>query len=135
MNHRQLEYFIEVYRHKSIKKAAELLMMSPQNLSKIIKGLEEEMNIQLFIRKHNSLEPTWEAQELLSHAEKIVNEFRLIENPESFTRRKVRIYAIDGVVDYFIGDFIQAFCETNPDISLKIMQVSNQQAIEQLQGL
>ena len=42
MNHRQLGYFLEVYKLKSITLAAEKLMISTQGISKTIVGLEKE---------------------------------------------------------------------------------------------
>ena len=38
MSPRQLEYFLEIYNQKSIKKAAEKLIISPQAVSKTIKN-------------------------------------------------------------------------------------------------
>lgn len=50
MSPRQLEYFLEVYNQRSIKKAAEKLIISSQAVSKIIKEIEEELQVELFIR-------------------------------------------------------------------------------------
>jgi len=49
MSPRQLEYFLEVYNYKSIKKAADKLIVSPQAISKTIKEIEIELNVKLFI--------------------------------------------------------------------------------------
>jgi len=50
MSPRQLEYFLEIYNQKSIKKAAEKLIISPQAVSKTIKEIEEELGVKLFLR-------------------------------------------------------------------------------------
>ena len=62
MSPRQLEYFLEIYNQKSIKKAAEKLIISPQAVSKTIKEIEEELGVKLFLRGKKSLEPTAEAE-------------------------------------------------------------------------
>ena len=62
MSPRQLEYFLEIYNQRSIKKAAEKLIISPQAISKTIKEIEEKLNVTLFVRGKKSLEPTAEAE-------------------------------------------------------------------------
>ena len=67
MSPRQLKYFLEIYNQRSIKKAAEKLIISPQAVSKTIKEIEEELQVTLFIRGKKSLEPTTEAVFLKNH--------------------------------------------------------------------
>lgn len=50
MNQRQLSYFLTVMETESIKTAAELLMITPQGLSKTILNLENELGQKLFNR-------------------------------------------------------------------------------------
>ena len=61
MNVRQLSYFMEVYRQGSIAGAARTLFISPQGISKTILSLEEELSVELFIRKGRKLIPTQDA--------------------------------------------------------------------------
>lgn len=130
VNHRQLSYFIEVYKLKSIKKAAEYLMISTQGLSKTIKILEKEMNTILFKGIGGKIEPTKAADELLPHAYRIVEEYKIIESKNEFSRRKLVIYSIDGVIEYLSIDFLKDFYDAFPNISLKIVEVPHQSAIE-----
>jgi DNA-binding transcriptional LysR family regulator len=44
MNHRQLQYFVEVYKEKSISSAARKLYISPQGVSRAIHDLESDLN-------------------------------------------------------------------------------------------
>lgn len=133
MNHRHLIYFIEVYKSKSIKKSAEYLMISPQGISKTIKYLETEMGTVLFKRNGSTLEATRAADELLPHAYRIIDEYRLIENKE-YGRRKLVIYSIDSLIDYFTKDFLIDFYKTFPGISLKIIEVPHQSAIDHVKA-
>lgn len=54
----QIQYFLKVAEMQNIQKAAELLFISPQALSKSIIGLEEELNSHLFTRHKHHLELT-----------------------------------------------------------------------------
>ena len=80
MNQRQLKYFLEVYSLSSITLAAKNLYISPQGLSKTISSLESELGVQLFVHKHNQIQPTSEAARLAIHAQHIINEYDVISN-------------------------------------------------------
>ena len=45
----QLYYFSEVYRNRSISRAADFLHISRQALSHSVKGLEQELGVELFV--------------------------------------------------------------------------------------
>lgn len=47
----QLYYFSEVYRNRSISRAADFLHISRQALSHSVKGLEQELGVELFVRE------------------------------------------------------------------------------------
>lgn len=79
MNQRQLSYFLEVYKRKSITQAAETLFISPQAISKTISSLEAELGVSLFIHDKNKIRPTKEASKLSIHAIKLINEYNVIE--------------------------------------------------------
>ncbi len=50
MELRQLEYFLAVVRHGSVRHAADALDVSPGNTSEQIKSLERELGVRLFDR-------------------------------------------------------------------------------------
>lgn len=58
MELKQLDYFITVYEMKNLHKAAEKLYVSQQGLSKSLKSLEEDLEVTLFTRTTNGMEPT-----------------------------------------------------------------------------
>lgn len=72
MNTQQLRCAIEVWRCGSISRAAERLYMNQPNLSRLIKGLEEEFNITLFSRTASGVEITHEGEAFLTEAERVV---------------------------------------------------------------
>ena len=51
----QLEFFVETAKNHSMRSAADKLHASPQNVSKAIKQLEDELAFTLFIRSRQGL--------------------------------------------------------------------------------
>ncbi len=68
MNTIQLKYALEIEKTGSITAAAQSLYLSQPNLTKAIRSLEEEVNIQIFRRTPKGMVPTREGKEFLSHA-------------------------------------------------------------------
>lgn len=54
----QIKYFVTVAKCLSFTKAAEQLFVSQPALSRHIKNMEEELNIQLFVRTSNGIRLT-----------------------------------------------------------------------------
>ena len=52
---KQLQYFIKCAELESFSKAADELHTTQPNVSKVIKLLEDELEIELFIRQKNSI--------------------------------------------------------------------------------
>ncbi len=78
LNH--LKTFIVVAEEKNVTRAAERLFMTPPSVSAHIKALEDEMNIQLFVRKPQGMEITEHGEILRLKAEKILNSTREMVN-------------------------------------------------------
>lgn len=55
---KDLKAFIRVYECRSINLAAKSLYITPQGLSRIVRKLERELNVRLFIRKSTGAEAT-----------------------------------------------------------------------------
>ena len=77
MNIEHLKYFLTVARTKSIRKAGEELFISSQNLSFIIKGLEKELGIRLFVRSNKGVHLTQEGMEFFPYAQQVVQQYSL----------------------------------------------------------
>jgi DNA-binding transcriptional LysR family regulator len=71
----KLKYFKVIYESRSIRKAAELLKMSPGSLSKSIKSLEVELNIQLFKADGRNIVPTEVGIETYKKAIKLLDSY------------------------------------------------------------
>jgi len=70
-----LKIFLEVAQSESINEAARNLFMTHQNLNKIIKNLEAELNTQLFVRTNKGIQLTSNGKELFVTASQIVKNY------------------------------------------------------------
>ena len=75
----QLQYFMEVAKLGSINKAANSLMTTQPNVSKALKNLEDELNINIFTRYNKGVKITGEGETLLAYAKPIIEQMALIE--------------------------------------------------------
>ena len=80
MELRVLQYFLAIAREETISKAAESLHITQPTLSRQMKGLEEQLGKQLFIRGNRKINLTEEGILLRQRAEEIIS---LVEKTES----------------------------------------------------
>lgn len=135
MNQRTLIYFLKVFEHNSIKKAAKELTISPQGLSKTLIGFENEIGIPLFNRINNKMIPTDYAYKVKAHAEKIIDEFSYIKygiNTSGNEKNVLNIVTTYGVIQYLSADFIKDFYKEYTNIQLNIIELTDFPAIERL---
>lgn len=79
MNIAQIKYVLEIYKTKSISKAAENLYMGQPNLSRAIKELEDDLNIKIFNRTKKGIEVTADGEEFVQQASKILLDIVALE--------------------------------------------------------
>src|SRR4051812_4357582 len=72
MDVRQLTYFIEVAKYKSFTKASTSLHLSQSTLSKVVKSLEEELNVELIDRSAKKIKLTEAGEIIYAEGEKIM---------------------------------------------------------------
>jgi len=78
MEIRHLTYFVQVAREKSFTKASEILHISQPALSKMIKNLEEELELTLIDRSEKNFTLTDVGKNFLEQAERMIDDFSAI---------------------------------------------------------
>lgn len=125
INIKNLKAFLQVCRFGSLAAAANELYVTPQGLSKTIKNLESDLGVQLFVRGPHGLTPTEYGQKLAEKAPHVIRELESISNGDLFkytnsAANSVTLALTFGVLELLSLDFINAFQDSNPDISLSI---------------
>lgn len=114
MDIKTLKNFITIAENGSICRAAKELHMSQPPLSKQIKLLEEELNVQLFDRSSRGVELTSEGRLLYTHATSLVAYNDLIMRELMDTGSEtIRLGMITSSVQYSLN-LIKSFYEDKP---------------------
>ena len=126
MEIRHLEYFLEVARHKSFSKAAEVTHNSQPTISKAIKDLEWELGKTLFYRSTKYVELTDAGKAILEQAQQIAESFRNIhvqlEGLEKMETGKVHIGLPPITAVTTFSHLLGAFKSSYPKIDIQLYE-------------
>ncbi|MBO5244702.1 MAG: LysR family transcriptional regulator [Selenomonadales bacterium] len=131
MDIRHLSCFVEVARQQSFTKAAQKLNVTQPSISKMIKTLEEELDVTLFYRSSKNAVLTDAGKAVLRPAITILNSFNnlSVELSNVIHLKKgnltVGIPPMVGVC--FFSEIIYKFKERFPNITLKLIEVGSKQ--------
>lgn len=83
MTFQQLQYLVEAHKAGSISQAAKNLFLTPSSVSVAISGLEQELGYPVFVRTAQGLMLTTEGQKVLRYANRILENYRLLEDVDT----------------------------------------------------
>ncbi len=136
MNIQQLEYIVSLYQYGNFAKAAEKCFVTQPTLSMMIKKLEEELDVVIFDRNKNPLEPTEEGLLIIQKAQKILNEIEemkyLAKSSKNKHQGKLKIGILPTIAPYLLPLFLKSFVKSYPEIHLEIFEITTTEIIEQL---
>ncbi len=135
MDLRSLHYFVVVAEELNITRAAERLNMSQPPLSSQIKGLEQELGVQLFIRGKRHLTMTdagallfRRAKQLLELSEQTQQEIRSMEGLSG----SLNISLVEGRAPFLLARWITGFRSEFPQVSFRLWNGSGDEVLERL---
>ena len=138
MDLRSLRYFVTVAEELNITRAAEKLHMSQPPLSAQIKGLEEELETELFIRGKRRLRLTESGRMLYRRAKEILS---LSENTEEDIRSMgkgmrgtIYIGLVEGMAPDIAAEWFAGFIGRYPDIRFRILDGSTDDLLEKMRS-
>ncbi len=125
MDLRKLEIFRAVAEKHSFARASDCLYISQSAVSIAIKKLEDELNLQLFVRSNKSVELTAEGAVLLRHARRIMSQAadaRLeLSEMKELKRGQVRVGIPAMLASYYFPGYLVRFKREYPGISVVII--------------
>lgn len=124
MLYRQMECFLTVARLGNLSRAAEEMFLTQPTLTARLKGLEEEVGDQLFVRTSRGMRLTDAGREFATFAERSVEGFkegkrRLSEMREGSGGRLV-LGASPGVGTYALPGLLERFVGAYPNVSVSV---------------
>ncbi len=90
-----LKVFLAVYRYRSITLAAEEMGMTQPGVSGLLKRLQQQLGVQLFVRSGRGIAPTHQAQELVRQIEPALTQINnALEGIETFSTARPRKFVV-----------------------------------------
>jgi len=104
MELRHLRYFVAVAEERNLTRAAEKLFIAQPPLTRAIKQMEEEIGVELFIRKPRGLELTAGGEYLLGQAQQILDKvIATVNDTRRIALNRKTVFAIGFVPSVFYG--------------------------------
>jgi len=132
-----LRYFVEVARHASFTRAAEVLHVAQPAVSMAIRKLEAELELTLFHRHDRKVALTDDGKRLLVHATRILqtlDDAQLeMQELRGLTRGQVRV-GIPGMLgSYYFPPILMAFRHRHPQLNLSVVEAGTGRLQQMLQ--
>lgn len=132
ISHRQLDVFVQIALHGSVRAAAERLHLTQPAASMALAEMERQLDATVFDRERGRLHLNARGRELLPLAQE------LLERHAEFGRRgraegtqlggEIRIGASNTVGNYLVGELLGDFVRAHPHVSIRL-RVANTQTI------
>lgn len=136
MDFRQLTYFIEVAKCKSFTKASEKLHLSQPTLSKMVRGLEEDLMVNLIDRSTRQITLTDAGEIVLEKGLKIMESMEDLSTHlydlMNLKRGKIRIGIPPLIGVLFFPKIIKGFKHLYPDIEMNLLERGGNKVMEEV---
>ena len=128
MDIRHLTYFIEVAKQKSFTKASQVLCLSQPTLSKMVKNLEEALEVELLDRSSKKVVLTAAGEIVFEEGQKILGSFEdlssLVNDMMNLKKGKLKIGVPPLIAVLFFPKIIREFRELYPGITIQLVEKS-----------
>ena len=132
----ELRVFVAVLEHRSFRKAAATLHMTQPGVTKAIAGLEKVLEVKLFDRSPNGVEPTVHGLSFAPHAIAIFGELRSAAQElaivSSGSKGTLRIGTVPMPGVPFLPKAIKLLLDSQPDIFVSAIEGRELDLVERL---
>jgi LysR family transcriptional activator of dmlA len=120
----ELEFFVLIARHGNLSAAARALDITPPAATKRLAQLETKMGVRLVNRTTRSISLTKEGETYLSHASRILDQLREMEDAVSSSKTELRgllrVNATLGFGRTTIAPLVSEFAKLHPGVELQV---------------
>lgn len=135
MDVRQLRYFKIVAELRSYTRAAEVLCVTRQALSKTVKQLEAETGKKLVRVADNQIELTPEGENFLVELTPVLDSFEAFEGKYRPVRRtSLTIAMAQGALHPLAPDFLERFARVHENIALQVEETNSDDVLRLVQA-
>ncbi|MBK0403479.1 LysR family transcriptional regulator [Adhaeribacter sp. BT258] len=136
MNLQQLEYIVAVEKHRHFARAADASFVTQPTLSMMIQKLEDELDVKIFDRKKQPVEPTKEGEEIILRAKQVLAEVAHLKEFASELKGEItgelRLGIIPTLAPYLLPLFLKPFSQKYPQLKIYIKEMVTNDIIARL---
>ena len=136
MTLQQLEYIVALNKFRHFVKASENCGVTQPTLSHMIQKLETELEVTIFNRSKQPIEPTAMGKKIIRQAEITLREknkmAEMVEAETTTLSGKVKIGIIPTLAPYLTPQFMRQFEELYPQVALTISERTTESCINLL---
>src|SRR6201994_425850 len=119
-----VEAFLNVAQHRSFRRAAAELGVTPSAISQVVRALEGRVGAALFLRTTRSVGLTEAGERFLSRAkpafEELVAASEVARNLGERPAGRLRLTAPRAVVPILLNPLMASFCQAYPEVEVEI---------------
>lgn len=137
MELRHLRYFVAVAEERNLTRAAEQLFIAQPPLTRAIKQLEEEIGVDLFIRKPRGLELTTGGEYFLEQARQILDKVTsTVEDTRRIAQHRKTLFSIGFVPSVFYGQLplMVRRLRQNKNLEIVLHELKTREQVEALKA-
>lgn len=133
----QLKYLLVISKANSMSLASKQLFISQQALSKAIKNLEDELDVQLLIRTNRGIKVTADGERVLEVAEQILQLTQELKHDFALPKTScitgsLKIMTIPAARDQFLSKCISNFYKYYPNVDFEVLSGDRLEIIKTL---
>lgn len=136
MTLQQLKQVITISTSRSMNEAAKKLFVSQPNLSAMVKELEEEIGITIFIRSNRGIVTTPEGEEFIGYARQVVEQYQLLESRYMSGEAKKKFSVSMQHYSFAVKAFVELVKEVGmEEYEFAIHETQTSQVIENVRSM
>lgn len=124
---RHLRYFVAVAEELNFTRAAQRVHIDQTPLSRAVRDLEDELDVQLLVRSPKRLQLTPAGARMLQEARKILSRLerakRVVRCTHALYHVPLRVGVADGIAQPLLSQCLQAWQKTVPEIPLELFEM------------
>jgi DNA-binding transcriptional LysR family regulator len=128
MDIEQLNCFCLAYETRSLSQAAQRCFLTRQGMSKLVRRMEDEWGLSLFVRKPDGLYPTDTAHDVYPLAKNIVASYQdilgIVAHAEADREAKLPVAVAHGTINSLGGSLFTDFNDRHPEIPVSVTVAS-----------
>lgn len=136
MTIQQLEYVLAVDTYRHFGRAAEFCRVTQPTLSMMIQKLEDELEIKLFDRSQQPIQPTKAGEKVIKQARNVIQQASLIKDivkeEEESIEGVFKMGILPTIAPYLLPRFIQGVMKENPGLDLRVMEMKTETTLKSL---